>query len=576
MAWVRTKLRTSEIWYIGLAILIGGLAGLLTVGQSLIAHGLQARLFGFSEAERLSAIPRVSAWALLWLPAGGLALGLLLLALSRWRPRTLVDVVEANALYGGRLSVRDSVIVCAQTLMSNGFGASVGLEAAYAQAAGAAASYLGQRLNLRRQDLRTLVGAGAGAAIGAAFGAPLTGAFYAFEIVIGSYAPSMIAPVAAAALASVLVARGLGSAPYSIKIAIASPPAALDFLLYGLLGAICAGVGIFVMQLVGQTDRAIRKLNPPLWARPAIGGLLLAGLAAISPQILSSGHGALHLDLAANLSLVVLSGLLLLKLAASIISLGFGFRGGLFFASLFLGSLLGQMYAASIALTGLPVVLAPENAALVGMGALAVAVVGGPLTMSFLVLETTKDFGIAAATLAASLIASTLVRERFGYSFSTWRLHLRGETIRSARDVGWIRQLTAGRMMRPDIATVVDNTTIAEFQRRFPLGSTTRVIVVDEAQHYIGIVQTASAYFEGINGEAPVGSLASGREVSLPPEANIEQVMQVFERTETEELAVVSADRIVLGLLAEAYVSRRYAKELEKIQQDLYGESRPV
>lgn len=574
LAWFRTRFRASEIWFIGLAVVAGGMAGLLTVFQSLIAHGLQTRLFGFNEADRLSALPHVQIGALLWLPVGGLLLGLFLWALARWRPRPLVDVVEANALYGGRLSLRDSLIVCAQTLLSNGFGASVGLEAAYAQAAGATASLLGQRLNLRRQDLRTLVGAGAGAAIGAAFGAPLTGAFYAFEIVIGSYAPSMIAPVAAAALASVLTARVLGAAPYSIEIAVVSPPAALDFLLYGGLGAVCAVVGVVIMQLVDHTDRAIRKVNPPIWARPALGGVMLAGLAALSPQTLSSGHGALHLDLAAKLSLEVLTGLLVLKLAGSIISLGFGFRGGLFFASLFLGSLLSQIYAGLIALTGLPVTLAPENAALVGMGALAVAVVGGPLTMSFLVLETTRDFGIAAATLAASLIASTLVRERFGYSFSTWRLHLRGETIRSARDVGWVRQLTAGRMMRPDTASVVDTTTIAEFRRRFPLGSATRVIVVDLDQHYVGIVQTANAYVEGHDADAPVGSLASGREVSLPPDANIAQVMQVFEQTETEELAVVGSDRKVLGLLAEAYVSRRYAKELEKIQQDLFGERR--
>lgn len=574
LAWFRTRFRRSEIWFIGLAIVIGGLAGLLTVAQSTLAHGLQSALFGFNEAERLSALPDLPWRALLWLPVGGLLLGAFLWGLGRWRPRTPVDVVEANALHGGRLSLRDSAIVCAQTLLSNGFGASVGLEAAYAQAAGAAASAFGQRLNLRRQDLRTLVGAGAGAAIGAAFGAPLTGAFYAFEIVIGSYAPAMIAPVAAAALTSVLTARLLGTAPYSIEIAVVSPPAAIDYLMYSGLGAVCAVAGILIMKLVGGVDRILRKLTAPIWIRPALGGVLLAGLAALSPQTLSSGHGALHVDLAANLAVGALGTILALKLIASIVSLGFGFRGGLFFASLFLGSLLGQIYAGLIAATGLPVALAPENAALVGMGALAVAVVGGPLTMSFLVLETTRDFGVAAATLAASLIASTLVRERFGYSFSTWRLHLRGETIRSARDVGWMRQLTAGRMMRPDVATVADATTIAEFRRRFPLGASTRVIVVDDAQRYAGIVQIATAYAEGHTADAPISTLASGREVCLPPDANIQQVMEAFERTETEELAVVDADRHVLGLLAETYVSRRYAKELEKQQLDLFGEGR--
>jgi CIC family chloride channel protein len=571
LVWFRARFRASEVWFIGLAIVVGTAAGLLAVLQSSIAHGMQSILFGFTETDRLSTLKAVSRPALLWLPAGGLLLGLFIWALDRWRKRTLVDVVEANALYGGQLSLRDSLIVCLQTIISNGCGASVGLEAAYAQAGGVFASALGQRLKLRRQDIRTLGGAGAGAAIGAAFGAPLTGAFYAFEIVIGSYAPSMIAPVAAAALASELSAQALGAVPYSIDIAVVTPPAVIHYFIFCCLGAVCAMFGILIMRLVTLTEQAVRRANPPLWLRPALGGCLLAVLASISPQTLSSGHGALHADLAAGLGIVALALLLILKTSASVVSLGFGFRGGLFFASLFLGSLLGQLYANLIAFIGLPIDLRPENAALVGMGALAVSVVGGPLTMSFLVLETTRDFGVTAATLAASLIASMVVRERFGYSFSTWRLHLRGETVRSARDIGWVRTLTAGRMMRPDLPTVAETTTIAEFRRRFPLGSLTRVILVDDAQRYAGIVQIANAYMEGRSADEPVSVLAASRDITLSPEINIEQIMQIFDRTETEELAVVDADRKVLGLLAEAYVSRRYAKELERVQEGVFG-----
>lgn len=573
LAWLRGRLRSSEIWFIALAVVVGAAAGLLSVFQNLIAHGLQSQLFGFSIDDRLSALPEVRPITLLWLPAGGLILGAVSWLTTKWRSRQLIDVVEANALYGGQLSFRDSFVVCVQTLISNGFGASVGLEAAYAQAGGAIASGFGQRLKLRRQDLRTLVGAGAGAAIGAAFGAPLTGAFYAFEIVIGSYAPSMIAPVAAAALSSVLVARLMGVAPYSLQIAVLQPPGALDYLLYAGLGIVCAAVGIAIMRLVGTAERLVRLTQIPGWARPAIGGVLLAVLACLSPQTLSSGHGALHADLAINLGLGALAVIFLLKTSASVVSLGFGFRGGLFFATLFLGSLVGQIYAQLVELTGLPLLLQPENAALVGMGALAVAVVGGPLTMSFLVLETTRDFGVSAATLAASLIASTIVRDRFGYSFSTWRLHLRGETIRSARDVGWIRTLTAGRMMRPDTATIAASTTLAEFRRRFPLGSTSRVILLDDALRYAGIVLTSNAYLEGSSDDSLVSTLATSADVTLSADMNIEQVMRTFDSTETEELAVTDETGKVLGLLAEVYVARRYAKELEKVHQGVFGET---
>ena len=83
------------------------------------------------------------------------------------------------------------------------------------------------------------------------------------------------------------------------------------------------------------------------------------------------------------------------------------------------------------------------------MATFGVVIVGGPLTMSFLVLENTADFSVTAGVLAASIAASLMVRSTFGYSFSTWRLHLRGENVRSANDVGWIAELQVGRLMRP-------------------------------------------------------------------------------------------------------------------------------
>ena len=122
-------------------------------------------------------------------------LGLALMLLGRWRPAREVDPIEANALHGGRMSLRGSFIVTLQTIWSSGVGASVGLEAGYTQLASGFASWIGQAFRLRRRDLRVLVGCGAAGAIAGAFGAPLGGAFYAFELVIGSYSVTSLAPV---------------------------------------------------------------------------------------------------------------------------------------------------------------------------------------------------------------------------------------------------------------------------------------------------------------------------------------------------------------------------------------------
>jgi CIC family chloride channel protein len=267
-----------------------------------------------------------------------------------------------------------------------------------------------------------------------------------------------------------------------------------------------------------------------------------------------------------------------LKLLASVVSLASGFRGGLFFASLLLGALLGRLFAWASIGVGLTPEMTPELAELVGMGALAVGVVGGPLTMSFFVLETTRDFGITAAVLVAAVITSFLVRETFGYSFSTWRLHLRGETIRGAHDVGRLRSLTVGGLMRRDVATEPRGMSLTDFCKRHALGSAERVIIVDPPDTYAGIVLVSEAHqalASGKGGEAPtVGALARLGDAALTPAMTADAAARAFAEAGVEELAVVSdtAQRRVVGLLTEAHLLRRYAEALDLGWRDLTGE----
>ncbi|WCE06433.1 chloride channel protein [Pseudoxanthomonas sp. JBR18] len=569
--WLRRQFRANDLWFIGLSTLVGLIAAALTLLQGGLSRAMQAMLYDLAPGEHLSASGSMSVSQLLVLPLGGLLVGLVTLA-ARRRKRALVDAVEANALHGGRMSMRDNLIISLQTLLSNGFGASVGLEAAYAQMGAGAGSQLGRLLRVRRADMRTLVGAGAGGAIAAAFGAPLAGAFYAFEIVIGAYTPSALAPVAAATLSGAFLAEALGAPPYLLPAASTYELAPRDYAIYIALGLTCALIGIAVMRLVAGIERVIGKLELPVWGRPVVGGLLLIPLALYSPQILSSGHGALHLDMGNANTLRILATLLVLKCLASGISLGFGFRGGLFFASLFMGSLVGAFFAVGMNQLVDTSVVDVTSASLVGMAALAAAIVGAPMTMAMLILEGTHDFVLASAVMVAVLVANTVVRQAFGYSFSTWRLHLRGESIRSARDVGWVRNLSAGKMMRKDANHTPETTSVAEFRRRFPLGSTQRVVLEDADGHYAGVVPLSLIYADGIGKDATVADYAQNRDAALSADTDIVSIMQAFDATQADELAVVDDARKVLGVLSEGFVRKRYAEELENRQRELMGE----
>ncbi|HEY0353757.1 MAG TPA: chloride channel protein [Enterovirga sp.] len=574
---LRALVRASEFGLVLLAAIVGAMSGVFVTGLSLAAQFLHYVLFQMPPDQRLSGLPELIWQASAMIPAvGGLILAGVTFAVYRWRPRVAVDPIEANALHGGRMSVTDSLFVAAQTLISNGFGASVGLEAGYTQVSGALASRLGRRFVLRRNDMRVLVGAGAAAGIAAAFEAPITGAFYGFELIIGTYSVATVAPVMTATLASTLVARSLGAASFPIELAAKSPAVTGDYLLFIALGFICALTGIAIMRGVTAVEQLFRVARVPVLMRPAVGGALVGVLALVTPQVLSAGHGALHLNLANPAPLGEVAAIIGLKALAAALSLGSGFRGGLFFASLFLGALIGRLFAGLLVLAAPGLGLDPAVTAIVGMTALAVAIIGGPLTMTFLALETSGDLVMTGIVLAAAIVSSITVRELFGYSFSTWRLHLRGETIRSAHDVGWIRSLTAGRMMRSDVRTVRDDMPLAEFRKHFPIGSKQRVVVIDSADRYAGLIEVPDAYApeEEVGMKASrVSDLVQYRRDFLLPAMNVKDAIAAFDRTESEALAVLddASNRHVLGILTEGHAMRRYAEELDKVRQGLSG-----
>ena len=574
---LRAFVRAHETSLVVLAALVGTLAGWVVVAMSIAVAGLHALLFNIDIRERLSSQFSIDPLRALLVPSlGGLALGIAFLLLQRWRPAREMDPIEANALHGGRMSFRGSVIVASQTVWSSGVGASVGLEAGYTQLASGLAASLGRAFHLRRADQRIMVGCGAAAAIAGAFGAPLAGAFYAFELVIGGYTPASLTPVGVAAVAGYFVTHGFAALSLGIGVGPVGDVLGRDLAIAALLGILAALFGIAIMRGVTLCEALLTRSGiwPPL--RPALGGLAVGLLALLTPQVMSSGHGALHFAGIVSMPLTMIASVFVLKALASVISLGSGFRGGLFFASLLLGALGGRLFAAGFDMVWPGLHLDPNVYAIVAMSALSASVIGGPLTMSFIALESTGDLWLTTAVLVAVMISSQITRELFGYSFATWRLHLRGETIRSAADVGWIRDLTVRRLMRPDVPTVNADMPIEEFRGKFPLGSKTQVVAVDAAGRYVGLALVADAHAPDVDAKSGLNGILHHRGVVLHPVMNIQEAIAVFDAAEAESLVVVEAggEHRPVGILTEAHAMRRYAEESEQRRREAVGDIR--
>jgi chloride channel protein, CIC family len=571
---LRAFVRAHETSLVFLAAIVGVIGGLVVAAMGAAVDLLHAVLFNLNSGDRLSSQISIDPVRALLVPSlGGLLLGIAFLLLLRWRPAREIDPIEANALHGGRMSFRGSVIVALETVWSSGVGASVGLEAGYTQLSSGLGASLGRGFHLRRADQRLMVGCGTAAAIAGAFGAPLAGAFYAFELVIGGYTPASLTPVGVAAVIGYFVAHAF--APLSLGVGAGPVGDVLgrDLALAALLGVLAALFGIAIMRGAGLCESLLSKIVswPPL--RPALGGLAVGLLALQTPQVLSSGHGALHFNGIVTMPLAFIGMVFVLKSMASVISLGAGFRGGLFFATLFLGAIGGRLFTSGVDFIWPGLNLDPNVYAIIGMSALSASVIGGPLTMTFIALESTGDLWLTTAVLVAVIISSQITRELFGYSFATWRLHLRGETIRSAADIGWIRDLTVRRLMRPDVLTVNAAISIAEFRAKFPLGSKTQVVAVDDAGHYAGMVFVSDAHAVDIDTKKNLSGILHYPRVVLHPGMNIREAIAAFDVTEAESLTVVeSGDQHPIGILTEAHAMRRYAEESERRRREAIGD----
>ena len=196
------------------------------------------------------------------------------------------------------MSLPDSLRLTASTVISNAAGASLGMEAGYTQFGSGMFSSIASYFRLRRADHRVFVTAGSAAAIAAAFNAPLAGAFYGYELILGSYMPNALAPVAVAAVCGALSQRFVGGAQPLFAVTGGVPLDVHSYVLFGVMGVFAAAVAIAAMIGVTWTERSLKNSPIPDWLRPCTGGIVLSAIAWFYPQVLGSGHGAIQYYLA--------------------------------------------------------------------------------------------------------------------------------------------------------------------------------------------------------------------------------------------------------------------------------------
>ena len=546
-------LRNDQLILLILAILVGVAVAYGAIGFREFYLYLQFLGFGTSSEELFGHVAGLPAWQRVAVPAaGGLAIGLFVhFVMPARRPHGVADVMEAAVLRSGSMDPKAGIGAALVSAASIGVGASVGREGPAVHLGASLASVAAKQLRLTRSQSVTVLGCGVAAAVSASFNAPIAGVFFALEVVIGHYALSAFAPIVIASVAGAVVSRSyFGDFPAFI-LPSHSTVSALEIPAFALLGLVSAVLALIFLRSVAFTQNVVERVPVPRWSRPMFGGCLVGLIALVFPHVLGVGYGSTDAALKELFPLSLLIALIAAKTAATAISLGSGFGGGVFSPSLFLGAMVGGAFG--ILATGAFPHLSSGHGAytLVGMGAVAGCVLGAPISTILIVFELTSDYGLTIAVMVAVVIASVITSQLHGQSFFQSQLDRRGVRLKSGREAELLNSTTVGDLMSSEYAAVTVSAGMKAVRENLQSAPHAELFVVQSDQTLHGTITlsdlSGTAFDTSMDNILNAGDVARLHPPVLAVGDSIERALNLMQDVGEEHIGVVeNYDSLIL------------------------------
>jgi CIC family chloride channel protein len=480
---------TEHSYMVLVAIGIGLLGGLGAVGFRKCIQFFQTIAWRTDDVS-LAYLNELPAWWKILTPAvGGLIVGLIVVRFAaEAKGHGVPEVMEAVALRGGRIRPR---VVIAKLIASGvciASGGSVGREGPIVQIGSAIGSSLGQWLQVGERRLRTLVGCGAAAGIAATFNAPVAGALFAVEIILGDFGVTQFSPIVISSVTATVVSRHfLGDFP-AFEVPAYELVSAYELLSYGVLGIIAGLVALLFMRTLYKAEDLFDAVNIPAVVKPAIGGLLIGIIALRFPEIFGVGYEAINEALAGNLTWELLLVLVVVKIVAVSLTIGSGGSGGIFAPSLFIGAMAGGAVGKVAHSLWPSYTGSPGAYALVGMGAVVSAGTHAPITAIVMIFELTGDYKIILPLMISCIIATLLATGLQKASIYTLKLLRRGVDIRGGLSTNVLGHLRARDAMRTEYSEVGRSDELMPVISRFVEQPGDTVMVTGADDHLFGVI----------------------------------------------------------------------------------------
>jgi CIC family chloride channel protein len=536
-------------------------AGLL---GTLATELFRAALYGFEHlllgpGEGLVAMARhLPWWARIACPTlGGGVAGLLLVLAKRVTVQSSTsDYMEAIVLGDGRIPVAQTLVRSASSLVSIGSGGSIGREGSMVQLAALASSLLGRVFRFPAERLRLLVACGAAAGLTAAYNAPIAGAFFVAEIVLGSIAMENVGPIIIASVVANVAMRALPGYQPPYRMPTFPEVHGAEVLLFALLGVLLGFASVGFLRALQGSRALFARLPVALPWRLALGGLVMGVVSVPMPEVWGNGYSVVNSVLHTPWAWTLIAMVLAAKTVATLATAGSGAVGGVFTPALFFGCMAGALFGQGVHALWPEASSAPFAYAIVGMGAFLAGATQAPLMAILMIFEMTLSYEVMLPLMAASVIAYFVAHS--ANAGSMYEITLRRNEQRDAQLR--LRGMHVRDLVQPAETVVGPEADRETMSRLFLQHPVKYLYVVDAGNRYLGVVPLAAL---GMAPEATSASALLSQVISpITADTGLGEALQRFLEHRGERLPVIeSAEQpLLLGVAAKSALLATYVR----------------
>jgi CIC family chloride channel protein len=554
------------------AAVIGVVTGLLAVAFRFLLLEV-TELFWTQSYDLVAATALMPWYQILLIPiGGGLVLGPMV---ERFAPEArgagVSEVIEAVVTRDGNIRHRTTLFKMFATLLSLGCGASVGREGPVVHIGSSVGSSLAQLLSMSSEWKRVFLACGAASGIAATFNAPMAGMLFAAEIILVDFQVNYLSQIAVAAVTATVVSHHfLGDFP-----AFDVPQFQLlsywEIPLYFVLGLLAGVLAIMFIRSISAVEDLFTTAKIPRWLRPAVGGIVVGGVALWCPYALGVGYLAINKVLSAELLPWLMLTILVAKFIATSCSVGAGFSGGIFAPSLVLGGLLGGVFGSVMHGLSPDYIASFPVYALVGMAAMVSGTTLAPITAIFTIFELTYNFDIILPLMTSCIASLIVVQTFYGLSIYETKLVRKGMKIVRGRDVTLLRSLQVVEYMDSGFETIQESLSLGKLAQLAQESYYPHFVVVNDKNQLVGMVSLrdlkACLSEMGELSELVLASeIMTANVITITPEQNLETAFELFEGKQISTLPVVSSldEREVVGILKKHTLLEAYSQNILK------------